>query len=436
MSDPSTRRLLPVDPDVTPGSGLSRDAHGRIRLQRGATGYAAEGDFLSPVYDTGTGPHIALRWIEQWTAPQRWKKHPANPVYGPHQSGEWDTWTNGVSIVPCNDGKMYRMFYSGHDNAGIGFAEASIEDPVTWLESPASPVLRPRRDNWEGGLINQPRVVIVSPDHWRVYYTGWGFQGPGTPWAMGLAESFDGGITWKRHGEDPILARGNLDSPDGGGACVPMVLRIGDRWMMWYTAGIVNPNEHTQIHICLAESDDGINWHKHAGNPVLGDDFSDDPQRSVTSRCYVQHDNGVFRMWFSYARPNYEIRYAESLDGIHWEQSPVTPVLGSSPAPAWDDEMVEYPEVQVQDGIFRLWFCGNGFGSVGYAEGIPETGIEVRLRSGATETPDDAWSNWIRVKRHEAAPVSRYVQVQARLWSKNPVLSPSLNDISIDRLPG
>ena len=136
-------------------------------------------------------------------------------------------------------------------------------------------------------------------------------------------------------------------------------------------------------------------------------------------------------MWFSY----YEIRYAESLDGIHWEQSAVTPVLGSSPDPAWDDEIVEYPEVQVVDDVFRLWFCGNGFGSVGYAEGMPETGIEMSLRSGASETPDDAWSNWIHVKRHETACVSRYVQVQARLWSKNHLLSPSLNDMCIDLRP-
>ena len=89
--------------------------------------------------------------------------------------------TNGVSIVPTADGKTYRMYYAGKEGEGIGFAEASIDDPLTWREHPASPVLIPRTDNWEGNRINQPRVVAVTDSHWRMYYTGWGFVGPGSP---------------------------------------------------------------------------------------------------------------------------------------------------------------------------------------------------------------------------------------------------------------
>ena len=113
-----------------------------------------------------------------------------------------------------------------------------------------------------------------------------------------------------------------------------MVLKVDGRWMMWYTAGVINPEGHRQIHLCLAMSDDGLSWQKYEGNPVLGDDFSDNPARSVTSRCYVRHDEGVFRMWYSYGNPTYRICYAESLDGIDWERSSVSPVLGPSSAPA------------------------------------------------------------------------------------------------------
>ena len=151
---------------------------------------------------------------------------------------------------------------------------------------------------------------------------------------------------------------------------------------MWYTAARIHPDGHQNIHLCLATSPDCVHWRKHEGNPVLGDDFTDGAPRSVTSRCFVRHEAGVFQMWYSFAKPDYRIRYAESLDGIEWERSPVDPVLGPSPRPAWDDAMVEYPEIQVADGVYRLWYCGNGFGTVGYAEGRAESGVEVWLRSG------------------------------------------------------
>lgn len=411
--------------------GIIVDEQGRLRLRHETAGYVPMGAFLSDINRTEHPGPVRCRWIEQWTAPQQWRKHPGNPIYGPHLSGAWDSWTNGVSIIPTADGH-YRMYYAGKAGEGIGFAEASIDDPLTWTEHPASPVLIPREDNWEGNTINQPRVVKVTETHWRMYYTGWGFEGLGTKWALGMAESFNGGLTWQRYQDDPIFPRGDEHSPDGAGACVPMVVRVGDRWMMWYTAGQLNPEGHQNIHLCHAFSDDGIHWEKYPGNPILTDDFSDGAARSVTSRCYVRHDDGVFRMWYSFAKPDYRILYAESLDGIHWERSPIAPVLDVSPAPAWDDTMVEYPEVQIVDGIFRLWFCGNGYGTVGYAEGIPQAAVAVYLRSGSNPTPDARWSGWVKVERDLVQPVEPYIQVKVELTSGNPLLSPALSALIVE----
>lgn len=402
----------------------------------------SQGEVLSAPHDLGTpGKSISLNWIEQWTAPLRYEKHAGNPIYGPSQSGAWDNWTNGVSVVPTDNGTKYRMYYCGRKGAGIGFAEASVSDPLTWTEHPSSPVLIPRNDNWEGDMLNQPRVVKVTETHWRMYYTGWGFPGPGlpaaigTPWAMGVAESFDGGTTWKRWQDEPFFDRGDATSPDGGGACVPMVVRVGDQWMMWYTAGQASAQGNQNIHLCLATSRDGLHWDKHPGNPVLTDDFSDNAKRSVTSRCYVRHDDGVFRMWYSFAKPDYKIFYAESLDGVAWERAPIGPVLNNSPKPAWDDVMVEYPEVQIVDGVFRLWFCGNGFGSVGFATGVIETGVTLSVRTGDSPTPDSTWTPWANVTRNQPWPARRYLQARGTLWSKNPTLSPTLNEVAV-RLEG
>jgi len=422
---------------------VTLDERGRLRLVRDGAGHVSRGEFISSVVEA-PATEVSVEWLEQWTAPQRFAKHPGNPVYGPAQSGDWDDWTNGVSIVPNREGRTYRMFYCGRRGGGIGFAEATLSDPLTWREHPSSPVFVPREDNWEGNLINQPRVVKVTDTHWRMYYTGWGAAGEGTNWALGLAESFDEGVTWQRYQDERIIERGDRDSPDGAAAVVPMVVRVGKQksshlnplpvtegagaaWWMWYTGGQINPHGHQHIHLCLAFSDDGIHWRKYEHNPVLTDDFSDNAPRSVTSRCYVRHEHGVFQMWYSFAKPDYRIRYAESLDGIAWERSPIELALDASPAPAWDDQMVEYPEVQVVDGVWRLWFCGNGYGSVGYAEGILDTRVELYIRSGPTREPDEAWSGWVAVRRGRFLPVRQHVQVKAVLISANPALSPALN---------
>jgi hypothetical protein len=291
------------------------DPQARLGLTRNGDAHVGSGRAVSPAVDLGAARDATISWRAQWLAPQRWQKHPGNPIYGPAQSGDWDEWTNGVAILRNADNATYKMFYCGRRGSGIGFAEAAIADPLVWTEHPTSPVLRGRADNWEGDLINQPRVVKVTDSHWRMYYTGWGLEADGSGWAIGLAESHDEGVTWARVQDDPILARGDADSPDGGGAFVPDVHFIDGRWHMWYTAMRLVP-EKQYIHICYATSDDGVRWQKHPDNPVLTDDFARGPDRNVISRCHVRHVDGVYGMWYSHARPDYRIRYAESRDGV------------------------------------------------------------------------------------------------------------------------
>ena len=93
--------------------------------------------------------------------------------------------------------------------------------------------------------------------------------------------------------------------------------------------------------------------------------------------------------------------------------------------------MVEYPEVQIVGGVFRLWFCGNGYGTVGYAEGLKELSVNLFARSGDTPTPDAAWSDWLPVMRDQPLSARRYVQVRAELSSSIDGVSPALNRVTL-----
>ena len=405
------------------------DGSVQLRINRNSRGeFGPEGEFVSEVIPTPGKPRIS--WTPQWITPQRYRKHPANPVYGPAQSGEWDNWTNGVGILRTADGRHYHMYYADQKN-GIGFAVASISQPTVWQEHPNSPVLRPKgAPHWEGDRLNQPRMAKVTDTHWRMYYTGWGDD----IWRMGLAESFDGGLTWRRHSDEPVLPLGDKGSPDSGAACVPMVLRHNGTWHMWYTATVTRAQG---IHICYAVSRDGVRWEKHAGNPVLPTIRDSKFETFVVSRPCVVIEDGVFKMWYSMRGTAYRIGYAESVDGIRWERSPISPILDVSPG-GWDSQMVEYPEIDVVDGVYRMWYCGNGFGTVGYTEGIAETSLRLQTRSGPSRAPDGKWSEWSTPYVSAGGEASRsspntYVQIRVLFRSSNPRLSPSLRSIELSQ---
>ncbi len=402
------------------------DARARARLVPGQTTGTWDSRFIKS--DPGTK---TVNWVAQWTTPVKFEKYAANPIYGPKNSSGWDDWTNGVSIIPYDNNTRYRMYFCSRKN-GIGFAEGLVSAPTSFKEHPSSPVLKGRPDNWEGGTINQPRVIKLTETHWRMYFTGWGHPTTASRWSFGIADSHDSGVTWKRLQDDPIMLPDPTPSPDDAGTFVPSFLRFGDTWLMYYTAIKIAPNGRQHIHMCLAKSTDGVNWEKYPGNPVLGDSFVDGAQRSVTSRVCLRYDEGVFKMWYSFGKPLYRICYAESVDGIHWERYEPSPVLDTSPEKAWDDDIVEYPEVQFVDNIWRLWFCGNGYGSVGYASAKPTAGVTMQFRTGVSAQPDATWGEWQSVTQGQQVQSLGHVQLRATITQSDLTQpSPTLTSASV-----
>lgn len=102
--------------------------------------------------------------------------------------------------------------------------------------------------DWEEGFIAEPSVVDLGDDHLVLYYRG----GRAAP-AIGRADSTDGGATWDKHPDNPLL-------PD---ALTPAAAALPDgRVILFYT----RPGATDAI--LAADSDDGVAFAPRA-DPVI-----------------------------------------------------------------------------------------------------------------------------------------------------------------------
>ena len=119
-------------------------------------------------------------------------------------------------------------------------------------------------------------------------------------------------------------------------------------------------------------------WEPVGDKPVLGGALG------TCFDCYVMQEDGIYKIWFSW-RPTRCIAYAESPDGIHWDNPRVvlTAVTGSS----WEGHEVNRPTIVKKDGIYHMWYTGQMFAKetnsarscIGYATSLD--GIHWERRS-------------------------------------------------------
>lgn len=134
---------------------------------------------------------------------------------------------------------VIRIFYTGCDANGIGrpaYIDVAADDPSRILavaDAPLFDIGRPGTFDENGVLTTS--VVQVSPQRWHLYYVGFEI-GTRIRYRLlsGLAISEDGGETWRRYQETPVLERSPHELYFRGG---PFVLFENGRFRMWYVAG-------------------------------------------------------------------------------------------------------------------------------------------------------------------------------------------------------
>jgi hypothetical protein len=192
--------------------------------------------------------------------------------------------------------------------------------------------------------------------------------------SVGLAVSHDGGFTFERVFDGPVVDRTQYEPFF---TATPMVLRDGGVWRMWYASSrgflVVDGRPEPLYHIKYAESDDGMVWRR----PNITCIPPRHPEEA-NARPWVVRDGDVYRMWFCHRgsrgyrddpSASYRIGYAESDDGIEWRRMDDVAGLDVSES-GFDSLMTAYPCIYDHAGIRHLLYNGNGFGRSGIGHAI------------------------------------------------------------------
>jgi hypothetical protein len=219
-----------------------------------------------------------------------------------------------------------------------------------------------------------PSYVIDGNSVKHLYYLGWN-RGVTVPYTMavGLAISTDGGVSFTRASEGPILDRSQADPYFTATACV---LREDERWRMWYTSARgwlrVQGKPEPVYDIKYAESRDGVSWNRD--NIVC---IAARSEQEAVARPWVIREEGLYRMWYccrgsvgyrTDPTESYRLGYAESDDGVSWTRKDDEVGFERSDT-GWDSQMIAYPSLYEHEGRKYLLYNGNGFGEsgIGYA---------------------------------------------------------------------
>jgi hypothetical protein len=268
-------------------------------------------------------------------------------------------------VEPHRDG--VRLYFSGRDHAGrsvTGSAELDPRAPESVEYGPA--LLGPGRLGAFDDAGATGSCLVSHEGRRLLYYIGWS-RGVSVPFYTFIGCAVCTGAEFERVSEAPVVERGPHDPFL---ATSPWVLVEDGLWRLWYASGTSwaqkasGPKHYYNIK--YAESDDGIIWRRD-GRVCIG---YEEGEYALARPCVVRAGD-VYRMWYSRRGDAYRIGYAESSDGLDWERHDREAGIDVSPK-GWDSEMIEYPCVFEHDGSWFLLYNGNGYGATGIGLAVLE----------------------------------------------------------------
>lgn len=345
-------------------------------------------------------------------------RHPGL-LLGPGPSGHWDDErVSGPCVLREPDGR-WRMWYYGRDQGfdpeinlptgRVGLAES--EDGLHWervsgsLTQGAVLEAHPYPDRFDSTHLGCSQVVRRDGLYWMWYFGGdhsrfriGRFDVKGLKLRPGCAISRDG-VHWQRLDgpyQGALLDFGGHSEFDAATCGWPQVVQVRtDLWRLYYHS--LDPARMV-FGVGLAESSDGLHWHKRG--QVLGPGEPDAfDALGIGTRCVLWHQDRWLMFYEGVAGDGHSIGLAESEDGVHWTRRPGPEPDGSvfahapSGSGAWDAFAVGAPcVVAMDDGSWRLYYVGSNETGLGHSDELKaRQQIGLALSQGADPT---RWARW------------------------------------------
>lgn len=228
------------------------------------------------------------------------------------------------------------------------------------------------------GCFDEHGIFPLSPlkEQGRIlgFTTGWNRKvSTSADSGIGLAVSLDGGETFEKYGNGPIMTA-NLQEPFlVGDAFVRQYFGV---YHMWYIYGLrwitsdSEPIPQRVYKIGHATSLNAVDWNR-TGTPLIPDRLGSNECQALPT---VAEWGGLFHMFFCFRdafgfrkdrEKSYRIGYAYSPDLKHWHRDDSAVGIDVSIS-GWDSEMICYPHIFECDGKVYLLYNGNEFGRYGF----------------------------------------------------------------------
>lgn len=259
------------------------------------------------------------------------------------------------------------------DNIGrVGYVNLDVKNPGRILTISQKPVLDvgARGTFDEHGVL--PACFLTEGNGLYLYYTAYQKQIT-VPYVIlsGLAVSHDGGESFTRVSDAPVLERRNGELFQRSAI---EVMKKDGRYLMWYTSnlGWINNGIHEapEYDLKFLESDKFDVW---TGTPVRSMSLKGDEYGLTTPQVF--YEDGVYKMFYSIRSisKGYRLGYAESTDGVVFERKDAEMDIDVSET-GFDSEMLCFGKILRTPEKTYLFYCGNhyGIGGLGYAELVKE----------------------------------------------------------------